>query len=67
MNNLKKISRQAMLILLVTLATIGIGINGAAPVITTNKREDRQETRIELVEVKDKKEKSDTEEGKVKK
>lgn len=38
--------------LLVILASVGIGIGGAVPVQPTSKKEDKSETKIELVESK---------------
>lgn len=54
MKSLKKAIRLSGLVLLILLATLGIGIGGAVPIPPNKKREDANEIKIELVEVKEK-------------
>jgi hypothetical protein len=53
MKTLKKIARHICLILLIVLASVGIGIAGGVPVIPTHRRTEAAEITIELVETKD--------------
>lgn len=52
MVRLKKILYWLGIMFLVILASIGIGIGGAVTIQTTSKKEDKSETKIELVESK---------------
>lgn len=52
MVRLKKILYWLGIMFLVILASIGIGIGGAVSVQPTSKKEDKSETKIELVESK---------------
>lgn len=50
MKSLKKIMRLLGLIILIILATVGIGIGGVAPVPLSSKKENTIEIKVELVE-----------------
>lgn len=55
MKKLQKTLRLFSLIILVILASVGIGIGGAIPVTTNKKRENSIEIKTELVETKESK------------
>lgn len=50
MKSFKKILRLSGLVLLIVLASVGIGFGGGVPIPTSHKREDATEINIELVE-----------------
>jgi len=50
MNGIKRMLKLFGLACLIVLATVGIGIGGGAPILSTNKREERAEMKIELLE-----------------
>ena len=50
MEHLKKVLRLLIFIIIIALATIGIGISGGVPIPTSFKRENRAEMNIELKE-----------------
>ncbi len=53
MKHLKKILRLSGLVMLIVLASVGIGITGAAPVLSKNKETFPVEIKIELVEARE--------------
>lgn len=53
MQSFKKTMRLFGLGLLIVLATLGVGIGGGVPISTNKKREDSNEIKTELVEIKD--------------
>lgn len=53
MKNLKKTIKLFGFILLIILASVGVGIGGGAPVLPTGKKEDSIEIKVELPESKD--------------
>lgn len=53
MKNLKKTIKLFGFILLIILASMGVGIGGDAPVLPTSKKEDSIEVKVELPESKD--------------
>ncbi|MBC7865492.1 MAG: hypothetical protein IAF38_21130 [Bacteroidia bacterium] len=61
MKNLKRALRLFGLGLLIVLASVGIGIGGAVPISSNRKRENTNETKIELVETRDDKTKAEEE------
>ena len=50
MKRLKQTVRILSLVLLIILAAVGIGITGAAPILSTNKERIAEEIKIELLE-----------------
>lgn len=50
MKSFKKILRLSGLVLLIVLASIGIGLAGVVPIPTSTKKEDTIEIKVELVE-----------------
>ncbi|MCG8328128.1 MAG: hypothetical protein MI974_10605 [Chitinophagales bacterium] len=50
MEHFKKVLRLLIFIIIIALATIGIGISGGVPIPTSFKRENRAEMNIELKE-----------------
>lgn len=55
MKSFKKTMRLFGFSLLIVLASFGVGISGGAPTLPKNKRDDSNETKTELVEIKDNK------------
>jgi hypothetical protein len=53
MQSFKKTMRLFGLGLLIVLATLGVGIGGGVPISPNKKREDSNEIKTELVEIKD--------------
>ena len=53
MKNLKKLLKIAGLVLLIVLACFGIGIAGGIPVSSANRKEDKAQIKIELLDTKD--------------
>jgi hypothetical protein len=47
---IQKSLRMLLLILLIFLASIGVGMSGGVPIPIKNKKDDSKETQIELVE-----------------
>ncbi len=50
MKSFKKILRLSGLVLLIVLASVGIGLAGVVPIPTSTKKEDMIEINVELVE-----------------
>lgn len=50
MKSFKKILRLLGLVLLIVLASVGLGIGGGIPIPPSNKKEDTIEIKVELVE-----------------
>jgi hypothetical protein len=55
MKSFKKMLRLSGLVLLIVLATVGIGFGGGMPILPSNKKEDIIEIKVELVESNDNK------------
>ena len=55
MEGLKKAVKLAFIVLLIILASIGIGLGGGVTIAFSEKREDTNEARIELVDYVEKK------------
>lgn len=53
MKNLKKTIKRFGFVLLIILASVGVGIGGGAPILPTSKKEDPIEIKVELPESKD--------------
>lgn len=53
MKSLKKTIKLLGFVLLIILASVGVGIGGGAPVLPTSKKEDSIEIKVELPESKD--------------
>ncbi|MES2287808.1 MAG: hypothetical protein V4547_19125 [Bacteroidota bacterium] len=53
MKNLKKTIKLFGFVLLIILASVGVGIGGGTPVLPTSKKEDSIEIKVELPESKD--------------
>lgn len=53
MKSLKKTIKLFGFVLLIILASVGVGIGGSAPVLPTSKKEDSIEVKVELQESKD--------------
>ncbi len=53
MRNLKKILKISGLIILIVFACLGIGIAGGIPISSSNRKEDKQEIKIELLDTKE--------------
>ncbi|MCU4175800.1 hypothetical protein [Carboxylicivirga sp. N1Y90] len=53
MTNYKKVLRVVALVLLILLATLGIGISGGIPVSSSGKKEDTIEVKSELLDNKE--------------
>jgi hypothetical protein len=62
MKHFKKIMRLSFLVFIMVLASVGMGLSGPFPVSMNKRREDDNEIKIELVEIK-KEKKADTKLG----
>lgn len=58
MENIRRIIRYFVIIILIILATVGIGITGVAPNVIPHKRNQDNSVKIELVEDKERKKKA---------
>jgi len=55
MKKLKRIARIIAFIILILLASLGVGLSGGIPIPMSNKRKDAQKDKIELIDNQQKK------------